>query len=306
MKLGVLVNGRSRLAYLAVMTTGAACSLTDLDGLSGGTATVDDGGHDGASPTADGAADASDGDLEVSTIDGGDGATALTKYRAAVLDDAPISYWRFEETTGTVAADEMGAHAGEYMLAPDLGQAGIAGGKAIVLAADMNAHVKVTTPAFRFAAFAPFTIELWFKPGTPNQGYQYLFSGEVTTAGERRGRSIFANAAAGTLGLVSYEVQNTFGADLSNTPLMKGRFQHIVVTFNGAVMGGYINGAKGNTVTNGDGAPDIGDAIYLGCKNGGSGLDFCVDDGALDEVAIYDHVLSATRVQLHYQLGATP
>jgi hypothetical protein len=35
-------------------------------------------------------------------------------YRAAIMADNPISYWRLGETSGTVAADEMGANTGTY------------------------------------------------------------------------------------------------------------------------------------------------------------------------------------------------
>ena len=51
------------------------------------------------------------------------GASA-TPYSLAVIADNPVSYWRFEETEGTTAVDEMGANNGTYVGTPQFSLGG--------------------------------------------------------------------------------------------------------------------------------------------------------------------------------------
>jgi hypothetical protein len=45
-------------------------------------------------------------------------------YGAEVLGDSPVSYWRLDETSGTIALDEMSANPGSYQGTPSLGEDG--------------------------------------------------------------------------------------------------------------------------------------------------------------------------------------
>ena len=64
---------------------------------------------------------------------GGNTSGPGTAYAAAVLKDAPVAYWRFEETQGDSAKNEVaGAPAGTYFGAFRLASPGIPGGGAAV------------------------------------------------------------------------------------------------------------------------------------------------------------------------------
>ena len=64
-------------------------------------------------------------------------------YRAAVLADSPLAYWRLGETSGTVAHDETGnGHDGTYVGGVTLGQPG-------ALTGDANTAVSSTAPPAR-------------------------------------------------------------------------------------------------------------------------------------------------------------
>ena len=89
----------------------------------------------------------------------------LTAYRSVVLADGPSAYWRLGETSGTVAANAIGAPNGEYRGGVALGQPG-------ALSTDSNAAagfdgVNDTVRIPDAAALDPtgaLSIEAWIKP----------------------------------------------------------------------------------------------------------------------------------------------
>src|SRR4051812_48718243 len=57
-------------------------------------------------------------------------ADSASDYRAAVLADNPVSYWRLDETGGTTASDQQGANPGTIQGAVTLNQPGAMTGEA--------------------------------------------------------------------------------------------------------------------------------------------------------------------------------
>jgi len=92
---------------------------------------------------------------------------ASKNYRAAVLDTAPVGYWRLGEASGTTAVDEMAANAGAYVGAPTLGVTGL-------LTGDLNTAVTLNgTTQYVSAGVAGMpagatlrTIAAWINPST--------------------------------------------------------------------------------------------------------------------------------------------
>ena len=93
------------------------------------------------------------------------GASA-TPYSLAVIADNPVSYWRFEETGGTTAVDEMGANNGTYVGTPEFGQsgppkppyAGMVGDQSVSLGGQ---YVDVGTNSNLRLDNTDFTLEAW-------------------------------------------------------------------------------------------------------------------------------------------------
>lgn len=277
-----------------------ACSLlTPLDGLSGGAGT--DSGSDSAL-TTDGNGEAAS-TLDASAVDGADAApSASALYASAVLADRPLGYWRLEETAGTKAKDETRRNDGAFVNAPLLGQPGVAGSGAAKLPSKMKSRILVATGDFTFLGNAPYTVELWAKPGT-FRDYQWLSGTEVEVGG-RHGWSLLVGANAEP----RYEVWGKDGDGgstqirglfVSAAPLAQGAFAHIVVAYTGTVAEGYVNGV-GTTSFNTVGMMPAAGPLLWGCR---SDVDNCLDDWAIDELAIYDFALDATRVKAHYDLG---
>lgn len=290
------------LTFAAVPLVLAACSLlTSVDGFTGG-------------ENPDGGAGAKDADVETSSsLDGEAGFDApppsdprFAAYGRAVLDDQPIAFWRLEETAVPVAKDERGLHDATYRNAPLLGEPGIVGGRAMRMPAGKRAHFTQDDAIFRFVGVHPYTVELWVKLEilTP---YQWL-GGTEGPIGPRSGWSLFVEQ----VGTTAYEVWGPPLSDGGNelrralyqtaAPVVTGRFEHIVMVFDnlGASLwlDGVVRGGAATTVV----APDTG-TLMFGCRRTPGDLTACVENGVLDEVAIYDHPLSEARVLAHYQLG---
>lgn len=275
----------------------AAAACISFDGLSGG---VRPGSDDGGGPT----------DAEPRVDDGSDGNDASADssraeiYRSAILADTPIAYWRFEETSGAAAKDEMAAFPGTFVLSPTLGRPGLFGSAgAIELPSSSSAHVEATGAALGFPGVAACTIEVWVKPAV-FRDYQWI--GGTETFPPRSGWSLFADAK----GEVHYEVyrpeDGSVGAVRSigtNRTLALGRFQHVVVTFNGQAMKTFIDGTSA-TVDDAPQAAPPASILRLGCRKSNAGdLVHCLDGWSLDEIALYDHPLTEEQVAAHYALG---
>ena len=130
---------------------------------------------DGASPAPDAPAGDAIADAPTDVVD-----SPSAAYARSVLEDSPLSYYRFEETTGTAAKDEVGGRGGVYELGPALGAPGIAGGRSVSLGKNTKAHVRITTQAFRFPGNAPYTVEVWIKPAPADQAYRWIVTTEQT------------------------------------------------------------------------------------------------------------------------------
>jgi hypothetical protein len=83
-----------------------------------------------------------------------------------------------------------------------------------------------------------------------------------------------------------------------------GSTAHVVATYDGTTISIYVNGLIDNStsgtgpITNYD-ASDFG--LGIGNTYGGGNGGFV---GVIDEVAIYNYALSATRILAHYQAGS--
>ena len=121
------------------------------------------------------------------------GASA-TPYSLAVIADNPVSYWRFEETGGTTAVDEMGANNGTFIGAPQMNldgppsppYGGMSGDRSISLygcpdvistACPDGQYVDVGSSQDIQLDGTDFTIEAWVKSEVPGFGSVFFQGG---------------------------------------------------------------------------------------------------------------------------------
>ena len=80
-------------------------------------------------------------------------------------------------------------------------------------------------------------------------------------------------------------------------------FSHAVAVYDSArlKLELYINGALVHSVMDTRAMPEFASPAYIGAAPD-TALDFLYH-GAIDEVAIYDHALTADRIALHFAIG---
>jgi hypothetical protein len=223
-----------------------------------------------------------------SAMETGAGSSA---YRAAVLADSPIGYWRLGDGPGsTTCHDESGhGHDGTVSNGVTLGAAGALSNDSDTAAQFDGTGAIDVGGTFAFSGNDVFTWEVWVKASVLDSAYRPFFSSMTF---DNNGDPV-----DGTY-MVSYSHQgNTFGFErykggaatvaLDTASLKVNVWTYIVATSSGIV---YVNGSQTiSTGGTGNLAPYTADTLF------GTLL-----KGELDEIAIYDHTLSTNAVTNHW------
>ena len=272
----------SRAALLAAPVVAvvalSGCSLVSLDGLSGGLG------------PSDGSTGGSDSE-----------AGAVAGYPGQVLTDAPLAYWRFDELTGTTAADSSGhGNDATYTGGITLGASGaIAGDGDTAATFDGLTGFVTAGDRFAFAGQTPFSIEAWVSVQSRSTYAGVVSRNDAVGGPPSEGYLLFVAPSDGPFGF-----QRLDGASVSTAVSVAGpgasEFTHVVATFDGLELAVYANGESQGSQT---AAFSIAGAVahfVVGAEAGGSANYLA---GTVDEVAVYDHALSADRVRAHYLAG---
>jgi hypothetical protein len=247
-------------------------------------------------------------DSSIGSSDAGEDA-ALT-YPQVVLADAPLSYWRFGESTGTVAVDETGADNGAY------GATGVTLGAPGAIANDpntaatfdgMSGYVDMGA-GFAFGGTSPMSYEAWVKPNPADSSARRFMSKETSNGSGRQG-FLMAYELGGTppdggppANLLSWERWLDNAPDALIAVVTPGVYQHVVVTYDGSTMTMYLNGQSIASAPSTQGIAALADPFRVATYSDFLAAADCFG-GTIDEVAIYDHALGAARVLLHYEVG---
>uniref|UniRef100_UPI001E3E9149 PKD domain-containing protein n=1 Tax=Propioniciclava soli TaxID=2775081 RepID=UPI001E3E9149 len=211
-------------------------------------------------------------------------------YATEVMSDAPLLYWRLDETSGTTAFDSTpGTHDGTYV-------GDVTRQVASPLAADNPAvgfgPEEFVSSTDRFNNPTVFSVEAWFR--TAGTGGRILgFSSDAGARSAGYDRSIYVDET----GHVGFGTWTGFANTVTSPNTYNDdAWHHVVATLGptGRVL--YVDGVAvaSNTDPN---AQDLVGYWKAGSDNiwNGSGA----FDGVLDEVAVYPTVLSPERVAAH-------
>ena len=213
-------------------------------------------------------------------------------YSPTVLVDGPVAYWRFEEVSGTVAADSSGLNrAAAYLNTPTLGDSVRAQGtgKAVAIR-DTDEGVLVDYAGW--TNFTALTVEVWVRPDsvTSSEGVIIVDKGSTW------------NLFLDPLGRPAFQFPGNVPPEtLSTTPLVIGQTYHLAATYGGGAMNLYVNGALVSDTTGLGPIPANSTEIHMGRGLSANRFGF---RGVIDEVALYDKVLSAQRILAHYNAGS--
>jgi PKD repeat protein len=234
-------------------------------------------------------------------------------YGAAVYNAGPDMFWRFGETSGTIAGDSTGNGAtGTYTNNPVLG-----GISAVGVASDRSSTFDgvndyVAGPNVPSAAqIAPpvYSTQVWFKTTSTAGGRLIGFGNSRTAASTTRDRQIYM----GTDGKLRFGVQ-PFGTNVvieSANAYNDGNWHQAVATQGTSGMALYVDGVQvasspqvqARQYTTGTtqftGYWRVGGDSMTGFP--GAGADYF--NGSLDEAAVYTKVLTPAQVEALYVAG---
>ncbi len=229
-------------------------------------------------------------------------------YVNTIRADGPISFWRLDEATGTLAQDGIGNNNGLYVNAT-LAQPGFSltdSDTSVGLPSTNTAarsYVQVTnfTP-FIFNSSTPFTLEGWvYFTNLTTKGR--LFS---TLSLGAPGGFAFGVLAGGTaLELTAGGIADKDSPALAS-PLLAGVWYYLVCAYDGNNYNFYLNGNPvGSPSATGGFIPGVAVPLTMGANppaytfgSGDNGAEQI--HGRIDEMAIYNYALNGSQVQAHY------
>jgi len=213
-------------------------------------------------------------------------------YRDVVLADQPIAYWRLGDTDGT-ARDELGHYDGTYSGACMHGVAGIDGNGALGL--DGRTCEVVLPDALEFPNTEPYAVEAWIEEPGPVTAFRVVFSKESRNMGPVDGYALVDSSTGAYFERAILPSAPTTAHEMHAF----GSYVHLVGVYDGASFVMYVDGQPGQAVADARAMPTYSADALIGAD-----LDGDFFTGSLDEVAIYDHVLAADRIALHYAIGS--
>jgi len=247
----------------------------------------------------------------------------LAIYENKVRDAAPVAYWRFNDATGDVTYDTMGGlaanRAGTASLsaAGHLGAGDFPGFESNNSAAQFNgdgSRFEIADPGtdsiLDFGNGDPITLEAWVRCD------DIVSSSQVYILGKGRNASDDQNYGFRMAGTGSDQAELSFiyrnDADTAwgrwnsdgTIAIGDGAWHHLALTYtfgDGGSIIGYIDGvATTGSWDLGDGseAPIQSDSpLWIGSSQGGNPNSTW--NGLLDEIAIYDRILSPDEIRSH-------
>lgn len=228
--------------------------------------------------------------FDFDSIAAGDG--PADRYGAAVLADGPVAYWRFGESSGTVAHDYLGGHPATYQGQCKLGVPGAIAGDTAVELDGTSCRIDVGD-AFAFGGGAAFTMELWADIEIADATSRFLVSRD-TPGGISNGYQLPFQATA-----LWFERLDNAGGDgyVNAGPPTVHQFEMIAITYDGTVQRFYRDGTEitSATVTMPEAAAP--GALAFGDTARQVSAKFA---GVLDEIAFYDKALPPARVAAHF------
>lgn len=211
-------------------------------------------------------------------------------YSSTVLADAPIAYWRFEELAGWIVADASGrGHHAQKVGTPIPAQT-LAGkmGRAFRYVDGVDGVVQNDTMWSRLSAV---TVEAWVRADKVQTSEGMIVVDKGSTW----------NLLIDPLGRPGFQFPGAVPpTTYANTPIVAGQTYYLAGTFGNNIMRLYVNGvlAMERTLQAGIDNRPTPVSVARGLSEGR--FDFY---GTVDEVAIYDKVLSADAIMRHYNAG---
>lgn len=243
----------------------------------------------------------------------------VTVYDKIVMADRPVGYWRLDETNGTpigsTALDTAGSFDGTYSFAgTDLTFAYPTG-----IPHETDPAIHVTNTAIVTIPYAlelnpvsgPWSMEFWLEPTSQDpSNFHTPISSEANPNGgvNLSGWNIYQHVQSyWTWNIFNGGANGSFTSEFVDHPVVPGQWYHMVLIDDGTNMIWYVNNRVVFTTTvagvgfvqngiNGDPANAAG-PLTLAVRSDNV---FGGWDGGIDELAVYNYVLSPQQIGNHF------
>ncbi len=201
-----------------------------------------------------------------------------------------VGYWNFDEGTGSTANDLSGLANNGSWSGTQAGSSGYySAGKIGSYAGFFNGTNDLVTAPASNLGISDITMMAWVKP-TSLSGFQRVISSTSTVTNPY---SMLFNGTN-----LTYQINNSGHTNLSSATISNGVWTHIAVTFSSStrIASLYVNGAFDKSY-GGNGVPaNATETTFIG---GGTGA-IQLFKGLIDDVRIYNRVLSSAEIQAIY------
>jgi hypothetical protein len=168
-------------------------------------------------------------------------------------------------------------------------------------------HIADTTyvdmgDVYDFTGRSPFSVEAWVRRVDPDGGWLSIAEKDQGLSSDGSNRNgwelVITPDNFWTPNKVLFDRQAGFSrSELqgTTTPILMGRWYHIVGTYDGTDLRTYINGVLEGTATSTESLPDVPTSTTVGGV-----WDWKWIGAVVDEAALYTYALSPAQVQGHY------
>jgi hypothetical protein len=218
-----------------------------------------------------------------------------TRYGNTIAADSPVAHYRFGETGGTTAVDEIAGRNGTYVGDPLIGASGAIAGDAdgaIAIGGD-DGMIVGSAGAWTLSSI---TVEVWAK---------LTGSAAAETVIVRRGGSddyewALTRLASGALRASIRTAATTISVTSAGT-YADGNYHLVALTHNGTTLRLNVDGVTvGSTSAGARPATSLPIGFGIDADGAGNGL-----SGSLDEAAIYGTALPESTLTAHYRAGVS-
>jgi hypothetical protein len=236
-------------------------------------------------------------------------------YSTVVLADNPVAFWRLDESTGaTNALDDAGSFDGAYQAPSGILTFGYPSG----VPHDTDTAIHVTNTAIVTIPYAlelnpvtgPWSYEFWIQPTSLSGNFPTPISseGNPNLGVNLFGWNIYQHAAnVWPWNIYNGGPNGSFTSEFADNPIVPGTWYHMVLTDDGTNMVWYSNNRLVFSTTaaavgfiqngvNGDPTINAGPTT-LAVRSDGVFGDW---DGGIQDVAVYNYVLSPAQIQNHF------
>ncbi|ELZ24222.1 LamG domain-containing protein [Halosimplex carlsbadense 2-9-1] len=207
-------------------------------------------------------------------------------------DPTPVAHWRFEETSGSTAADGVGSNDGTAVGSPDLSAAGVFDSSGIALGASASNYVEVPD-ASGIRPADTLSVGGWYRTDSGANSQTLVQKADRRFGDE--GYAVDVQTPSSLRGHVAVESGqasvNPYGLETND-----GEWHHVFLTWDGTDLIAYFDGEEVDRDASQAGPMVHSDrSLYVGYGDNGYSSYYDMD-GRIDDLRLYDEALSAAQV----------